>query len=170
MKYALLLPILILLFFMLYEWSKEIQSNKRNRYLTILILLLPFSAFAQAYNGLEGIPPDLLEATLDPPKPIQEHFEFVSPIFIEISEYDTIYQQRAVIFVDSSEFFLIRGTDTLSRRICNYQHNYMELKLSCGDYIKPVRDVNGIVYALWYKEGTKKYFFAKKWRKEYIKK
>ena len=172
MKYALIYYFILLLlgygFYQLYRLIVEVQrkkirkySRKRNRYLSLLILLLPFSMVAQADSGLKGI--DCLSATLTPPDPLPEHFEFISPIYIETSDNDTIFRDTAKVFVNEKEFYLIRGNDTLSRRICHFQYNFMELHLSCGDWIRPRRDYNGNVYALRYKEGDKSYYFSTKW-------
>ena len=60
---------------------------------------------------------------------------------------DSTHYQRAIIYMDSLEFYLIRGTDTLSRRLCRFDPYFAELQLSCGDWVKPVRDWDGEVYA-----------------------
>jgi hypothetical protein len=159
--------VVLIVIFLLVAGGKTVRDIIRQGYLIIPFLLCSAALIGQQDTTFrkQAAKVDLLAATLEPPThDIPGHFEFVSPQFIEVAEYDTIFKQEAEIFVNESEFYLITGTDTLSRRVCNFQYNYIELKLSCGDWIKPVRDVDGFVYALWYAEGDKRYYFSTKWR------
>lgn len=158
MKYALIaFVVLSAVFLILAALWEEHQDEKNNKYNSvILILLLPFSAIAQ--NDYQP-----LSATLDEPATLEESFYITSKQYIEISEHDTIYKQNAFIFVDSTEFYMVIGRDTVSRKICSFQHNYMELRLSCGDWIRPVRDAYGKPYALFYKKGKLLFYFSEIW-------
>ena len=174
MKYALIILMIVALLWMVYEGIKEEQESKRrkykrkkNRYLSLLVLLLPFSAIAQSDTSFRKQPVrvDYLAATLTAPAETEDyHFYLDCPKYIETAEFDSIYNQEAKIFVSPKEFYLIRGKDTTSRKICHYGANYSELRMSCGDYIKPVRRAaDGSVYALWYREGKHLFYFSELW-------
>jgi hypothetical protein len=91
-----------------------------------------------------------------------ESFYLSCDFYIATTGSDSTHYQKASIYMDSTEFYIIRGIDTTARRLCNFDPYYSTLALSCGDWVSPVRDWSGEVYALWYHEGGYTYYFNQK--------
>jgi hypothetical protein len=161
--------IFFLILFIIIAGTKTVQDIYRQMkgFCILLLCSLSLSVFGQKEAGKTGRPSisERLQMALTEPIPeMPNQFQFNSPIYIETSDNDTTYYEEAKIFVDRSEFRLIRGTDTLSRRICTCENNVTSIQLTCGDWIRPRQDLNGQVYALRYREGNKSYYFSTKWR------
>jgi hypothetical protein len=97
-----------------------------------------------------------------PPPQVGEAFYLECEFYISTTGKDSAYMEPASIFMDSSEFFLIRGQDTTARRLCKFNPYVSQLELSCGDWVRPVRDYTGKVVAVWYGEKGTHYYFNKK--------
>lgn len=96
------------------------------------------------------------------PEPVSEWFELECDFYISTTGKDSAYMEPAALFMNEHEFFLIRGQDTTSRRLCKFDPYVSQLELSCGDWVRPVRNWDGEVTAVWYGEKGVHYYFNKK--------
>jgi hypothetical protein len=84
-------------------------------------------------------------------------------IYIEIAAVDSVFRDSAKVAIAGDTFQLIKGLDTLSRKIYKadaFGHIY---KLSCGDYVKVERDViTGEAWGVYYRDKNNHWFFCEK--------